>query len=119
MKKFAPLAVLLLTAASSAVLAQSDSALSGNIKHVLLISIDGMHSLDFTNCSQGLPSINGGSSYCPNLAQLAQSGVVYTSALTSRPSDSFPGIVALVTGATPRTAGVYYDVSYDLSLIHI
>jgi hypothetical protein len=54
------------------------------VLHVLLISIDGMHSLDFLNCSQGLLSINGGESYCPNLAQLAQSGAVYTSALTPR-----------------------------------
>jgi len=108
--------VLLLTAASSAGLAQTDFSLTGNIKHVLLISIDGMHSLDFLNCSQGRPSINGGQSFCPNLAQLAQSGTVYTNALTPRPSDSFPGLVAQITGGNPRTAGVYYDVSYDRAL---
>jgi hypothetical protein len=38
-----------------------------NIKHVLLISIDGMHELDFANCSKGLNSIDGGTPYCPNL----------------------------------------------------
>ncbi|HJY88900.1 MAG TPA: hypothetical protein VJ255_01420, partial [Candidatus Acidoferrum sp.] len=28
-------------------------------KHVLLISIDGMHAVDFLNCSEGLTDING------------------------------------------------------------
>ncbi len=116
MKKLVLSTALLLTATSSSVFAQNDFVLGGNIKHVLLISIDGMHSLDFTNCSQGLPSINGGSSYCPNLAQLAQSGVVYTNAMTPRPSDSFPGLMALITGGSPRTTGGYYDVSYDRAL---
>jgi len=37
-------------------------------------------------------------------------------ASTSKTSDSFPGLMAIVTGATPRTMGVYYDVSYDRSL---
>lgn len=110
------MSALLLAAVSTAALAQSPYNLTGNIKHVLLISVDGMHSVDFTNCSNGLPSINGGASYCPNLAQLAQSGVVYTQALTPRPSDSFPGLVALISGASPRTSGTYYDVSYDKAL---
>ncbi len=110
--------LLFAVTASSLVFAQSstDYTLTGNIKHVLLISIDGMHSVDFSNCSAGISSINGGESYCPNLATLAQSGVTYTQALTSRPSDSFPGLTAQITGATPRTSGIYYDVSYDRSL---
>jgi hypothetical protein len=37
-------------------------------------------------------------------------------ALTPRPSDSFPGLTAIVTGGTPRSAGFYYDVSYDRNL---
>jgi hypothetical protein len=37
-------------------------------------------------------------------------------ASTSRPSDSFPGLMSIVTGATPRTVGIYYDVAYDPSL---
>jgi hypothetical protein len=106
----------LLLAASSALSAQTDFSLTGNIKHVLLVSIDGMHSVDLANCTQGLASINGGYSYCPNLAQLSQSGVVFNNALTTRPSDSFPGLVAQITGGTPRTAGMYYDVSYDRAL---
>jgi hypothetical protein len=29
-----------------------------HIRHVLLVSIDGMHAVDYLNCSQGVPSIN-------------------------------------------------------------
>ena len=73
--------------------------------HVLLISIDGMHAVDFENC------IAAGT--CPNLAALGQTGVTYTSASTSKPSDSFPGLMSIVTGASPKLMGVYYDVAYD------
>ena len=38
------------------------------IQHVLLISIDGMHAIDYLNCTQGIRGINGGAPYCPNLA---------------------------------------------------
>src|SRR5262249_40576138 len=89
------------------------------IRHVLLISIDGMHAVDFLNCTQGINGINGinfGNPYCPNLAALASTGINYTEARTSKPSDSFPGILALVAGASPRTSGVYYDVSYTREL---
>jgi hypothetical protein len=86
------------------------------IRHVLLISIDGMHAVDFLNCSHGIAGVNNGAPYCPNLAALGTIGVNYVGASTSKPSDSFPGLMAIVTGATPRTMGVYYDVSYDRSL---
>src|SRR6185437_8056834 len=33
-----------------------------------------------------------------------------------KPSDSFLGLMSIVSGATPRTLGVYYDVAYDRSL---
>lgn len=74
-------------------------------RHVLLISIDGMHALDFENCRA--------SNTCPTLAALGRTGVNYTRTTTSRPSDSFPGLMALVTGGTPRTVGAFYDVAYD------
>jgi hypothetical protein len=41
---------------------------SGNIKHVLLLSIDGMHAVDFYNCANGIAGLNAGAPYCPNLA---------------------------------------------------
>src|SRR5215468_1027891 len=74
-------------------------------RHVLLISIDGMHALDFENCARA--------GTCPHLADLGGHGVTYTRTSTSKPSDSAPGLMALVTGGTPKTTGVYYDVAYD------
>jgi hypothetical protein len=92
---------------------------SGNghsIRHVLLISIDGMHAVDFINCSKGVSGVNGGDPYGPNLAELAERGVNYPDTSTSKPSDSFPGSMALVTGGSPRSVGAFYDVAYDRSL---
>lgn len=74
-------------------------------RRVLLISIDGMHALDYENCVK--------SGTCPHLADLGKTGVTYTRTTTSRPSDSFPGLMALVTGGTPKTVGAFYDVAYD------
>jgi hypothetical protein len=78
---------------------------SNRIRHVLLISIDGMHAVDYENCVA--------SKTCPTLAALGKHGVNYTRTTTSRPSDSFPGLMAIVTGGTPRTVGAFYDVAYD------
>jgi hypothetical protein len=121
--KIASLVVLSITA-FAAVQASAQAAkpavqhlpINNPISHVLLISIDGMHAVDFSNCSQGVASINSGEPYCPNLASLASTGIKYVAASTSKPSDSFPGLMSIVTGATPRTMGVYYDVAYDRSL---
>jgi len=78
------------------------------IKHVLLLSIDGFRQVDFANCAAA--------GACPNLIALARHGITYTNASTTRPSDSFPGTIAEVTGGTPRTTGVYYDDTFDRSL---
>src|SRR6201998_816294 len=75
------------------------------IRHVLLISIDGMHAVDYENCVA--------SKTCPHLAALGKTGVHYTRTTTSRPSDSFPGLMAIVSGGSPRTVGAFYDVAYD------
>jgi hypothetical protein len=101
--------------ASSQVPANDDDH-GHHIQHVLLISIDGMHALDFINCAHGVASINSGAPYCPNLAALKPHGLNYLEASASRPSDSFPGLMAIVTGGTPRTFGAFYDVAYDRSL---
>ena len=85
-------------------------------RHVLLISIDGMHAVDFINCANGISGVNGGAPYCPNLADLQSTGINYLGASTSKPSDSFPGLMALVSGGSPRTVGAFYDVAYDRSL---
>jgi hypothetical protein len=89
---------------------------SGNIKHVLLLSIDGMHAVDFYNCSHGIAGVNNGDPYCPNLQALSERGVNYVGAVSSKPSDSFPGLAAIVSGGTPKSTGLYYDVAFDRSL---
>src|SRR4051812_48649212 len=105
---------LLVASAGSQVHADSQEDHNrGGIRHVLLISIDGMHALDFINCSQGISGFNGGSPYCPNLAALAETGVNYLEASAAKPSDSFPRLMALVSGGSPRTVGAFYDVAYD------
>ena len=83
------------------------------VKHVLLISVDGMHAVDFLNCANGISTANNGQPFCPAIAALGQTGVNYVSASTSKPSDSFPGLTAIVTGGSPALTGVYYDVAYS------
>lgn len=113
----ATVAAMAALVAAAPCMAQDRNALgSGRIQHVLLLSIDGMHAVDFYNCSQGIAGANNGSPYCPNLAALAQTGINYVATVSSMPSDSFPGLAALVTGGSPKTTGLYYDVSYDRSL---
>jgi predicted AlkP superfamily pyrophosphatase or phosphodiesterase len=80
--------------------ADRHQGIHGAIQHVLLISVDGLHATDVTNFVAAHPD--------STFARLAGSGVEFTDAHTTMPSDSFPGMVALVTGATPKSAGVYY-----------
>lgn len=77
-------------------------------QHVLLISIDGMHQTDLANWVRNNPN--------SNLAQLSATSTTYSAARTTTPSDSFPGLLSLVTGGTPKSTGVYYDDSYDRTL---
>ncbi len=70
-----------------------------NRDHVLLISIDGMHAVDFENCVTA-------NTY-PNLASLGRDGVNYT-----RTSLRFiPRLMALVTGGTPNSVSVFYEIA--------
>src|ERR1700739_2673435 len=108
------IAVLSLAAACSAAPAFAQSTPGqGPIKRVLLISVDGMHAVDFANCAKGISTVNNGEPYCPALAALGKTGVNYVAANTSKPSDSFPGLTAIVTGGSPALTGVYYDVAYS------
>src|SRR6201997_4588745 len=86
------------------------------IRHVLLLSIDGMHAVDFANCANGISTVNNGQPYCPAIAALGKTGINYVAANTSKPSDSFPGLEAIVTGGSPALTGVYYDVAYARNL---
>jgi hypothetical protein len=110
------LAVLSLAAACAVGLATAQDNHEGRIKRVLLISVDGMHAVDFANCANGISTVNNGSPYCPAIAALAKTGVNYTAASTSKPSDSFPGLTAIVTGGSPAFTGIYYDVAYSRNL---
>ena len=86
----------------------NDGLAEGDIKHVLLISIDGLHGLDIANYVKSHP----GSA----LDELAEHGVTFSSARAPANSDSFPGLLALVTGGSPRTHGLFYDYSYDRTI---
>jgi Type I phosphodiesterase / nucleotide pyrophosphatase len=79
----------------------------GKFRHVLLISVDGLHALDVARFVGDHPN--------SALAELSQHGVTYTNARTPANTDSFPGLLALVTGGSPITHGLFYDVSYDRS----
>src|SRR5215469_5801053 len=104
-----PLLALLLAASSA-------FAQGSRIQHVLLISVDGMHAVDFANCANGISTANNGEPFCPGIAALAQNSINYVAASTSKPSDSFPGLTAIVTGGSPALTGVYYDVAYSRNL---
>jgi len=71
------------------------------IKHVLVISVDGMHSQDLAKWV----AANPGSA----LARLTNTGVNYPNASTTQPSDSIPSTVGIFTGASPSLGGMYYD----------
>jgi Type I phosphodiesterase / nucleotide pyrophosphatase len=88
---------------------QSTPAFAENeVSHVLLLSVDGFHAVDLENC------IAKGT--CPNLKKLSEHGLTYTNATTTKPSDSFPGMLAQFTGGTSKSTGVFYDDSYDRTL---
>ena len=75
------------------------------VRHVLVISVDGLHAVDAERFIASHPQ--------SALAEIAQHAVRYTAAATSRPSDSFPGVLSILTGGSPASADVFYDVSWD------
>lgn len=95
---------------SAALIAQGAAAdgIKGAIKHVLLISVDGLHDTDLSAYVAANPK--------SAMAALAGMGVHYDHASAAMPSDSFPGLLAIVTGGSPKSTGVYYDDSYDRAL---
>jgi predicted AlkP superfamily pyrophosphatase or phosphodiesterase len=99
--------ILSIIAASTAAAATVED---GHIKHVLLISIDGMHAVDLQKFVAANPN--------STLAALSGTGITYTNALTGAGilSDSFPGLASIVTGGGPGSTGLWYDDSWDRSL---
>ncbi len=80
-----------------------------DVRHVLLISVDGLHQVDAARFIAEPPELDAGGAR-------AHWRRVHRRPHARRPADSFPGLVALVTGGTPKTTGVYYDDSYDRTL---
>src|ERR1700676_3491335 len=84
------------------------TANAADIDHVLLISVDGLHALDVARYVEADPN--------SAFAQLSSHGITYINARTPASSDSYAGVLALVTVASPITCGVFYDVSFDRTL---
>jgi hypothetical protein len=104
-------AALAALAAGLSVLLSTTGAVAGRpgqISHVLLISVDGMHQSDLDWYVAQHPD--------SELARLVDGGAVYSNNHTADPSDSDPGGTALMTGGDPRSTGVYYDVAYNHSV---
>lgn len=78
-------------------------------RHILLVSVDGLHQSDLARYIARHPE--------SALARLVGGGVEYTHARTTTPSDSFPGMVAQATGGSPGTTGIYYDDTYNAALL--
>jgi Type I phosphodiesterase / nucleotide pyrophosphatase len=110
MRRFLML-VLIATLGTSGAAASAKSPRSGAplARHVLLLSVDGLHQSDLAWYVEQHPA--------SALAKLAHRGVEFTHAQTPFPSDSFPGLVDQITGGNPRTTGVYYDDSWNRALL--
>ena len=78
------------------------------MQHVLLISVDGLHAVDLDRYVAGHPA--------SALAKLSQAGTIFEAAQTPFPSDSFPGLLALITGGQPKSTGVWYDDAWARDL---
>jgi Type I phosphodiesterase / nucleotide pyrophosphatase len=89
--------------------ASRPNAQAQTIKHVLLLSIDGLHQSDLSWYVAHHPG--------SELAKLTAGGVEFANARTPIPSDSDPGMTAQMTGGNPKTTGVFYDVEYDHALL--
>jgi hypothetical protein len=111
----APRAVLLTTglaalvaaglAAAPAAASDGQAGAAAQIRHVLLISVDGLHQQDLAWYLRTHPD--------SALARLSAHGIEYSNARTPVPSDSFPGLVGQVTGGDPGVTGIYYDDTFN------
>ena len=104
----ASVAVAATLMSSHGVRADHDGDDDARVQHVLLVSVDGMHQRDLERYVNAHPQ--------STFARIAGEGVQYTHASASKPSDSFPGLLAFMTGGSPRSHGVFYDDAYDRTL---
>ena len=103
MRKLVP--VLAAAAVTFTALGSVPANADPKVNHVLLLSLDGFHDFDLTNYVAAHP----GSA----LARVVSEGRRYSNASTQTPSDSFPTTLAMATGGSPKSTGVYYDVTWD------
>ncbi len=94
-----------LLSASAAASPRAGGGDGGQIRHVLLISVDGLHQQDLAWYVRAYPH--------SALARLNRDGVEYSDAMTPFPSDSSPGMTAQVTGGDPGVTGIYYDDTWN------
>ncbi len=106
--KLLPAFLMVLLSTTLCANAGAKSQAPPSIRHVLIVSIDGLHALDVKVFARRDPS--------STLAWLARRGIEYTDAHTVGPADSFPGLLSIFTGGTPAVTGVYYDVTYNRRL---
>jgi hypothetical protein len=72
MKRTIAVVSLVAACATASAISQDNDFAKGPIKHVLLISVDGMHAVDLLNCVNGVSTVNSGQPYCPALAAQPQ-----------------------------------------------
>jgi hypothetical protein len=94
--------------AGMTVIPAAQEAQDAPVTHVLLLSVDGLHAFDLERFVANHPQ--------STLARLSDHGRTYANASATKPSDSFPGLLAMVTGGTPKSGGVYYDDGWDRTL---
>jgi hypothetical protein len=101
----AALGLLALASAPTSAAVRDDA----RARHVLLLSVDGIHQTDLAWFVAHHPA--------SALAGLVGRGVEFTHAQTPVPSDSFPGLLAQMTGGNPSSTGVYYDDTFNHALL--
>lgn len=101
--------IILLTAAAVVGLGrQGAQAQAASTQRVLLLTMDGTHALDLRNYIDSHPN--------STLAAVGKTGIFYNNASTPVPSDSFPTLMAIITGGSPYSTGIWYEISYSRKL---
>jgi predicted AlkP superfamily pyrophosphatase or phosphodiesterase len=94
-------AVVLLAGVSAASAQVEYKPAQGTPKHAVIIFIDGFRA-DLLD-----PEL------APHIAALGRAGTRFANAEVGFPSDSMPGILGPLTGASPKGTGIPYDEYYD------
>ena len=81
----------------------ADSADAADVKHVVLVSVDGL----------AARYLNGPRELMPNLKAIAEQGAVAEGMVTSFPSVTWPSHVSLITGSHPGRHGVVGNTSWN------